>query len=88
MAPNNDVNTIEYYGLDSLNNDKLQALILNAVNELKEKKLSQNVSSVEFVREVFDGKSLADLLVCLPGFLYLIKNSPIRSTMTSIYWRL
>ena len=65
MAPNNDVNTIEYYGLDSLNNDKLQALILNAVNELKEKKLSQNVSSDEFVREVFDGKSLADLLVCL-----------------------
>ena len=64
MAPN-DVNTIEYYGLDAINTDKVQHSIRNAVNALMELKLEQNASPTQFVMMVFDTKPLVELLIYL-----------------------
>jgi len=66
MAPNNnEVSTIEYYGLDTINKGRVQDFIRSAVNSLMAKRISNNMAPAEFVVQTFDTKPLAELLVCL-----------------------
>jgi len=65
MAPNNEVSTIEYYGLDTINKGKVQDFIRSAVNSLMEKRINNNTDPMEFVIKTFDTKPLVELLVYL-----------------------
>ena len=65
MAPNNEVNTIEYYGLDTINKGKVQDFIRSAVNSLMEKRINNNTDPMEFVIKTFDTRPLVELLVYL-----------------------
>jgi len=65
MAPNNEVSTIEYYGLDTINKGKVQDFIRSAVNSLMEKRINNDTDPMEFVIKTFDTRPLVELLVYL-----------------------
>ena len=65
MAPNNEVNTIEYYGLDTINKGQIQDYIRSAVNSLTDNTINNNMDPKEFVIQIFDKRPLVELLIHL-----------------------
>jgi len=65
MAPNNEVSTIEYYGLDTINKGKVQDFIRSAVNSLMGKRINNDTDPMEFVIKTFDTRPLVELLIYL-----------------------
>ena len=65
MAPNNEVNTIEYYGLDTINKGQIQDYIRSAVNSLTDNTMNNNMDPKEFVIQIFDKRPLVELLIHL-----------------------
>ena len=65
MAPNNEISTIEYYGLDKISKAKIQDLVRNAVNGLMETKINNDTHPLDFVIKTFDTSPLAKLLISL-----------------------
>lgn len=65
MAPNNEVNAIEYYGLDTINKGQIQDYIRSAVNSLTDNTINNNMDPKEFVIQIFDKRPLVELLIHL-----------------------
>ena len=65
MAPNNEICSIEYYGLDKISKKKIQDFIRNAVTGLMEARINNNNDPLDFVIKILDSRPLVELLICL-----------------------
>ena len=65
MGLNKKVDSIEYYGLDTINKKKVQNLIQEAATNLSAERIGYHTSSAKFVMQTFDTKSLVELLIYL-----------------------